>query len=913
MNRLGCCCLWLVALYSATGQVLQDIETTPGGRMVRLFHFDDQTKGVAQASIPFLSWELNGVHYRTSDPAFAVGKAFHGLELNWRRTDSLSTGCRYDIVFTNTSRDTLILRNVVPFGVSPDHPHITGLGDHWLSRSHLFLPGRAPVNVILPDNAWESGFSDIPLSDARSICALTRRKSWDKAERRRFETSLFPGGSVTYHFYAEWHSGSWREGLRRVFQERWLYDLPSFDRTLYDRTDLHWIRHAYVMHLIMAWDNWCFDREAGRYQLQDFIQRGKSLYGGDDVIGIWPTWPTLGLDQRNQWDLFRDMPGGLESLQRQADSCRMAGTRFFVCYNPWDESTRQESHTRGMASLIAATGADGVVLDTRGESSRELQAAADSVRSGVIMYSEGMAIPKHMPGIVAGRVHNALYYPPLLNLNKLIMPEFAIFRVAELYLEPIRREFNIAFFNGYGTELNVFHNGKPGEWMEEQYRYWGRTARLLREHSDNFHVSDWQPLIPTRRDSVYVNAWPLPDKAIFTIFSLVPEGYDGPLIEADTSGGWHYVDLWQHREMFPLNIEEKTYLSLSIDAFPSAWLGTNNEGAVSCVGRFRNRLSVELDPQSDRLIVQAPSGSIRIWAGAPAYDKQPLELPAGRQVVQLSEQFDWYEGKFVIQMLEHGQVADERVVTLKPGTPRLVTARQISGRAAGLTDEHMIHVPPGLFTWQTAHGDDFVQYPDAYQGKQVKMPSFRIDRHPVTNAQYREFLERSGYRPQDTTHFLRHWERGSIPAGQENFPVVFVSLEDAQAYADWAGKRLPTELEWQYAAQYPDGRAWPWGDAYDSTRCNPGNGIPMANGLYPRGASALGIEDLTGHIWQLTADIYRNASYAYVLLKGGSYFKPEASWWYVQGGPQPLPHRQHLLLVSQGFERNATVGFRCVR
>jgi formylglycine-generating enzyme required for sulfatase activity len=79
------------------------------------------------------------------------------------------------------------------------------------------------------------------------------------------------------------------------------------------------------------------------------------------------------------------------------------------------------------------------------------------------------------------------------------------------------------------------------------------------------------------------------------------------------------------------------------------------------------------------------------------------------------------------------------------------------------------------------------------------------------------------------------------------------------------------------------------------------------------GANALKINDLVGSVWQLTNDIYQNGSYKYIMLKGGSYFKPTSSWWYVQGGSQKLTHRQHLLRVSEGFERNATVGFRCVK
>ena len=163
-----------------------------------------------------------------------------------------------------------------------------------------------------------------------------------------------------------------------------------------------------------------------------FLKREAELFGYTDVFGIWPTWPRLGLDQRNQWDLYRDLPGGTAQLRNFVRMSRLSGTRFFIAYNPWDNSTRKEDHYRGMAQLIAETDADGVVLDTRGSSSYELQAAADSVRKGVVMYSEGMAITKDMPGIISGRVHNAIFLSPELNLNKLIKPDFSIFRVCDV-------------------------------------------------------------------------------------------------------------------------------------------------------------------------------------------------------------------------------------------------------------------------------------------------------------------------------------------------------------------------------------------------------------------------------------------------------------------------------------------------
>lgn len=94
--------------------------------------------------------------------------------------------------------------------------------------------------------------------------------------------------------------------------------------------------------------------------------------------------------------------------------------------------------------------------------------------------------------------------------------------------------------------------------------------------------------------------------------------------------------------------------------------------------------------------------------------------------------------------------------------------------------------------------------------------------------------------------------------------------------------------------------------------CNLGNGEMDPVGNYPKGMNPWGLMDLTGSVWQLTADLYDNGSNQMLILKGGSHFKPSSSWWYVQGGPRETHYRQMLLRVTPGFERNETVGFRCV-
>ena len=894
----------------------------------------DNVKPLQQ--FPLVSFKVGDKEYNSLDAKRINGKPFvaGGIAMEWRTFD-YNYGAKVEIKFTNQSNDTVLLHNVVPLGEADNHIYITGKGNHGLSRTHLFRPGYAPVNVIVPDNAWELGFSAIDLADGKKVCALTRRTrdSIVKGKRRRFETELYPGGSISYILWADFYQDDWREGLRLMFQDRMLYDVEpgKFDSTLLQRDDLKWVRHAYVSHLIQNWDNYYYDYTTGKFGLEDFVKKGKKLYGGDDFIGIWPTWPTLGLDQRNQWDLFRDLPGSMEQIKKLAEMCNSYHSRLFICYNPWDASTRSESHTSGMAGIISATGADGVVLDTQGASSLALQHAADSVRAGVIMYSEGMAVPRDMQGIVSGRVHNALYYCPMLNLNKLIKPEFAIFRVAELYKEPIRREYNVALFNGYGTEMNIFAPGKP-EWADEQYRYLGRTSRILRENTLNFVSRDFKPLIPTTRDQIWVNQWNTSAKKIYTIFSLVPEGYKGLLFEVKPQSGKHFVDLWNHQEKEAEQVGEKYFIEVETDAFNQSWLGTNNEGAVGCMAEFPELLNVSRE--SDVLNVEASGGTeIRIWAGAPDYEKTPLLLQSGKHDIRLTENFGRFEGRFVVQLFDTDILLDERVITIIPGTPRLVSKPEKSSVSTSAPNG-MVKIPSGKFTFNTTNGDEFIPYPKDNQGKSIDMSAFWMDKTPVTNKQFKTFLDASQYHPKDAANFLKHWVNGQMPEGQENFPVVYISYEDAKAYASWVGKRLPTEIEWQYAAQTPKGNEWPWIqkkpvkrveevitetltilklEGIDARMCNLGDGKLYEVGKYPKGANPFGLEDLVGCVWQLTNDLYVNGSYRYIIMKGGSYFKPSSSWWYVQGGPRELHYRQYLLRVSEGFERNSTVGFRCVK
>ncbi len=143
---------------------------------------------------------------------------------------------------------------------------------------------------------------------------------------------------------------------------------------------------------------------------------------------------------------------------------------------------------------------------------------------------------------------------------------------------------------------------------------------------------------------------------------------------------------------------------------------------------------------------------------------------------------------------------------------------------------------------------------------------FFIDKTEVTNGQYQKFIEASGYTAPPS------WKDNKFPDGTENLPVTDVSWEDATAYAKWAGKRLPTEEEWEFAARGPEGRIYPWGESWIDGAANikfndEAKGQLTPVGEHPLGASPFGILDLSGNAWEWTSSDY-------VAYPGGSIEAP---------------------------------------
>ncbi len=662
----------------------------------------------------------------------------------------------------------------------------------------------------------------------------------------------------------------------------------GFDPAVYERPELKWTQSSFVQPQMMVHDRFFYDPATRSYTVDKYLDDLKARYGGIDSVLIYHYYPNIGIDDRNEFDTLSDLPGGTEGVRRMVGDFHRRGVKVLFAFWVGDLGTRPEGTPvwDALARWLAAVDADGVNGDTLNGMPRVFRTASDAIHHPLALEPENELSADEMVSYDNMSWGYWDYgFIPTVSRYKWLETRHMV-NVCNRWEHNHLNDLQFAFFNGVGFESweNIW--GIWNQLTPRDAEALRRIATIERGYSDLLVSPEWEPHVQTVKFGIFASKWPGDGRTLWTIINRNSYAVAGEQLRFPAEKGARYFDLWDGTEIIPKPEGNQTALSFAMEA--------NGYGAILKT------------------------------AGPEAKDNELMAV-----MKELSEKplngfpTDW-------------KTLPQSLVEIPPTTP------------AAAAPEGMVRIPEGDFNFRVNgieiegmndEGAD-VQYPGEpsarrYHDLVLHMKPFWMDRYNVTNEEFKKFLDATHYQPADAHNFLRNWKDGEFPDGWAKKPVTWVSIEDARAYAAWAGKRLPHEWEWQYAAQGTDGRRFPWGncvwiaalDNPDGLACPWGSDpkatpapipdtghqmLPASDvDAHPNGASPFGVMDLVGNVWQWT-DEYVDTHTRAAILRGGSHYQPQGSKWYF---PQAYMLSEHgkYLLMAPSLDRSGTLGFRCVK
>jgi gamma-glutamyl hercynylcysteine S-oxide synthase len=645
-----------------------------------------------------------------------------------------------------------------------------------------------------------------------------------------------------------WHRAMLRERDAEIAR-------AGLDPAGYADPSTDWSDATFRQFFLFMYDASFYDRDHGVYRTAELVDRWTTMFGRVDSVLLWHAYPRLGFDERNQFDFYRDMPGGLARLRTDvSDVFHAHGVRVFVDYNPWADGTYDE-----LAEIVAALDADGVMLDTMSDAPDLLARTVLRRKAGVVLAPElrprDADLRRHRQAWAQWSEIGDATQPSILR-HRWLVPRHRQFAIRR-WDHSRKTDIVYSFFNGSGLLLwdNIFGTWNP--YPREDRRLIAETAAVLDRYRDLFVHGEWSPLVPTGQSGLDANRWTKGSRTIVTLRNRTAERRTFRIAHS-TPSGHSCFPFWGERRSLgagdAVNVEPHGTQAIVIDE-PRAL-----DDALAHFDRLSKRADVAV-PDYD---VRTPRPRLVRVDAPPPHDPSQMIEPGNSRV------------DFTMR------IRHER--------------RECGCHPFGATDAVM---------WGWFY-KDIIEH-----AARVSVKPFAMRKAAVTNADFLAFVHGSGYAPRDAERFLRHLlVNGELPRMLDDdlgsLPVTFVSLADARAYAAWHGQRLPTEAEWQWAAEGGIGNLYPWGDAPRSFADR------IRSALDRTTATPHGIMGLSGNTWELTESEHTDGHTSFVMLRGGVFLPPAESEWLVARGARPNDSHAKYILLSDGLDRSSTVSFRTV-
>ena len=659
---------------------------------------------------------------------------------------------------------------------------------------------------------------------------------------------------------------------------------------------LNWTQSAFAVPMVQGYDRFLYD--GGNWTVDRLLDDLKERYGGADAVLLWPTYTNLGIDDRNQLDMYRSLPGGLDAVRKATQQFHAAGVEVLWSFNPWDTGTRNETRgsnatgTEAFVRILADEIADGINGDTLSFVPEDWWNASLADDWPIAFEPEGGGSVPSLNWETMSVCH--CKYTELSQTvdHYKWLESRRMTSVRDRWSKDHTDALHFAWFNAVGFETTESNWGtwngitpRDGETIRRAFT----ALRFFVRRGVTVAPGVWRPHAPGAiNQGVFVSQFTAPNATLWLLVNRANASHgSGPQLNLPPSPRGSAYDCWRGA---PLAVSDNGTVSFELDA-----------RGFGCVYVAAAGAGLGADPDLAAFLATmarlTERGPISAFSSAWTYLEQ--------------------------EMVPHSRTAP-------------INGTQARGGA-------MVRVPGAAFRFATKGVED--QGTDAFGGDTqfpwessprlnhppvfIPVEEFWIDSAPVVAAAYAEYLESTQYAPADPYRFLHNWNGSrTAPAALADRPVTYVSMREAREYCAWAGKRLPTAWEWQFAAQGLDGRMYPWGnstpaecDGAAGKPCMPkvtvGPKIPGAERVgahSPQGDSPYGLVDMVGNVWQYTSE-FRDPHSRGVILRGSSNYRAgldgvAGSHWYFPPALKLNSHNKYMLM-DDSYERAGTLGFRC--
>src|SRR5665648_1052230 len=377
--------------------------------------------------------------------------------------------------------------------------------------------------------------------------------------------------------------GAWEGGQAPCGQdehERWLSDVTHWrtERRIrvaycgarYENPFLKWTQSSFIQPQMMVEDRYFYDPVAHLYTVDKYLNDLEKRYGGIDAVLIWPTYPNMGIDNRNQHDMIRSMPGGISGVKQMVDDFHKRGVRVFFPMMMWDQGTRDPGipWTEAIATLMAEIGADGINGDTQDGVAQAYIQASEKIGHPLVFQPEGGTTYDEVVAynlMTWGQLGRIPYqFVPVVDRSKWLEPRHMV-NLSDRWARTKTDNLQFAFFNGYGYESwenvwGIWNGITPHD--EEMLR---RMATLERGIAKYLVSQDWEPFYPMSNYGVFASRWPIAENSVWTIVNRNDYNITGSQMEVPFQEGIRFFDLFHGIELTPVKKGDKAILNFDID------------------------------------------------------------------------------------------------------------------------------------------------------------------------------------------------------------------------------------------------------------------------------------------------------------------------------------------------------------